>query len=343
MAMLSPLPVRNGVNATRLRLPATGPWPTVAAYLLERFGHVDPEGILRRFAQQEIVDHTGQPLTTHTTLGKHDFIWYYRSLPTETPIPFEAKILHQDEHLIALDKPHFLPTTPGGKYIQESALVRLRNQTGIDDLVPMHRLDRATAGVILFAANPATRGAYQTLFERREIRKSYQAVVPLDPGSGLETGRVLTQGDILTEHTPEKLQEIISGLPMDFENRMTKVKGQLRSVVESGPPNARTHIRLTARGHSNGHFKGLSVALLDLDPLTGKTHQLRVHLASLGLGIINDPFYPRLWDLAPDDYARPLQLLAKAIAFTDPLTGIERRFTSELELSESPLGNENRV
>ena len=147
MAMESPLPVRNGVNATRLRLPRTGSWATVADYLLERFGHVDPEGILRRFDEQQIVGLGGTPLTRQTPLGEHEFIWYYRSLPEETPIPFEARILYQDEHLLVVDKPHFLPTTPGGRFIQESALVRLRNQTGIDDLVPMHRLDRATAGV----------------------------------------------------------------------------------------------------------------------------------------------------------------------------------------------------
>lgn len=225
-------------------------------------------------------------------MGRHDFIWYYRSLPQEEPIPFQARILHQDEHLIAVDKPHFLPTTPGGRFIQQSALVRLRNQTGIDELVPMHRLDRATAGVILFAVNPQTRGAYQSLFERREIRKGYQAVVPLAPGAGLETGKVLQAGDIIAERSPAQLRELIQSLPLDFANRMTKVKGQLRSIVQDGEPNARTRISLAALGRSAGHFSGLPVALLDLDPLTGKTHQLRVHLASLGLGIINDAFYP---------------------------------------------------
>lgn len=336
MAMLSPLPVRNGVNATRLRLPGSGPWPTVADYLLERFGHVDPAGILRRFQDGEIVGLGGQPLDAGTPLGRHDFIWYYRSLPQEEPIPFQARILHQDEHLIAVDKPHFLPTTPGGRFIQQSALVRLRNQTGIDELVPMHRLDRATAGVILFAVNPQTRGAYQSLFERREIRKGYQAVVPLAPGAGLETGKVLQAGDIIAERSPAQLRELVQSLPLDFANRMTKVKGQLRSIVQDGEPNARTRISLAALGRSAGHFSGLPVALLDLDPLTGKTHQLRVHLASLGLGIINDAFYPRLWDLAPDDYARPLQLLAKSIAFTDPLSGQARSFTSQQQLLEAP-------
>ncbi|TFH54491.1 pseudouridine synthase [Glutamicibacter arilaitensis] len=337
MAMQSPLPVRNGVNATRLRLPRTGSWATVAEYLLERFGHVDPEGILRRFDDQQIVGLGGVPLTRQTPLGEHEFIWYYRTLPVEAPIPFEAKILHQDEHLLVVDKPHFLPTTPGGRFIQESALVRLRNQTGIDDLVPMHRLDRATAGVILFAVNPQTRGDYQMLFERREIAKRYKAVVALQPGEGLETGRVLQpNGEHSQVKSQSELRELLAGMPLAFENRMTKVKGQLRSVVEDGQPNAQTLINVEAIGTSSGFHAGLEVALMDLEPRSGKTHQLRVHLASLGLGIINDAFYPRLWDLAPDDYQRPLQLLAHTISFTDPLTGIERSFSSEQQLLESP-------
>lgn len=337
MAMLSPLPVRNGVNATRLRVPKVGPWDTVADYLLERFGHVDPDGLMRRFDEREIVGLGGVPLNINTTLGEHEFIWYYRSLPAETPIPFEAKILHQDEHLIALDKPHFLPSTPGGRFIQESALVRLRNQVGNPDLVPMHRLDRATAGVILFAANPQTRGAYQMLFENRKISKKYQAVVALEPGTGLETGRVLeANGEHPNVRTAQELDALLQSMPLVFENRMAKLKGQLRSSVEEGVPNAQTKISLGAIGTSNGHHAGLKVAMMELDPLSGKTHQLRVHLASLGLGIINDAFYPRLWDLAPDDYSRPLQLLAHTISFTDPLTGKPRSFSSQQRLIEAP-------
>lgn len=335
--MASPLPVRNGVNATRLHLPRTGPWDTVAQYLLERFGHVDPEGILRRFDDGEIVGIGGVKLDRQTPMGEHEFIWYYRSLPVETPIPFEAKILHQDEHLLVVDKPHFLPTTPGGKFIQESVLVRLRNQTGIDDLVPMHRLDRATAGVILFAVNPETRGAYQMLFERREIAKRYKAVVALAPGDGLETGVVLqANGEHSQQRTSEELRALLAGMPMTYENRMSKVKGQLRSIVEDGEPNAQTLISVEAIGRSTGFHAGTEVALMDLEPHSGKTHQLRIHLASLGLGIVNDAFYPRLWDLAPDDYDRPLQLLAHTISFTDPLTGAARSFSSAQSLREAP-------
>ena len=335
--MLSPLPVRNGVNATRVKLPRTGPWGTVAEYLLEKFGHVDPDGILQRFDDGEVVGLGAVPLTRQTPLGEHEFIWYYRSVPVEEPIPFQAAILHQDEHLLVVDKPHFLPTTPGGRFVQESALVRLRNQTGIDDLVPMHRLDRATAGVILFAVNPETRGAYQMLFERREIAKRYKAVVALQPGPGLETGRVLeANGEHHQVRTPEQLRQLLASMPMTYENRMTKVKGQLRSIVEDGEPNAQTLIKLEATGRSAGYHQGIEVALMDLEPHSGKTHQLRVHLASLGLGIINDAFYPRLWDLAPDDYERPLQLLAHTISFTDPLTGQPRSFSSAQTLKEAP-------
>lgn len=335
--MASPLPVRNGVNATRLHLPRTGSWDTVSQYLLERFGHVDPEGILRRFDEGEIVGLGGVPLNRQTPMGEHEFIWYYRSLPVETPIPFDARILHQDEHLLVVDKPHFLPTTPGGKFIQESALVRLRNQTGIDDLVPMHRLDRATAGVILFAVNPETRGAYQMLFERREIAKRYKAVVALAPGEGLETGVVLqANGEHNQVRTAEELRALLAGMPMTYENRMSKVKGQLRSIVEDGEPNAQTLINVQAIGRSAGFHAGTEVALMDLEPHSGKTHQLRIHLASLGLGIVNDAFYPRLWDLAPDDYDRPLQLLAHTISFIDPLTGTPRSFSSAQRLREAP-------
>ena len=336
--MASPLPVRNGVNATRLHLPKTGSWATVAEYLLERFGHVDPEGILRRFDDGEIVGLGGIKLDRNTPMGEHEFIWYYRTLPVETPIPFEAKILHQDEHLLVVDKPHFLPTTPGGKFIQESALVRLRNQTGIDDLVPMHRLDRATAGVILFAVNPETRGAYQMLFERREISKRYKAVVALSAGEGLETGVVLqANGEHRENRSTAELHQLLSKMPLTYENRMSKVKGQLRSIVEDGEPNAQTLIKVEATGYSGGFHEGTEVALMDLEPHSGKTHQLRIHLASLGLGIINDAFYPRLWDLAPDDYARPLQLLAHTISFNDPLTGDHRSFSSQQLLCEAPV------
>ena len=213
----------------------------------------------------------------------------------------ELSILHQDEHLLVVDKPHFLPTTPGGTYIQESALVRLRNQLDLPDLIPMHRLDRMTAGVLLFSTNPETRGKYQVLFEKRQVQKEYECVSAAQPAPGHPA----------------------VDFPVVVRNRMTKSRSYLLAEVIDGEPNAETRIEQleTFDGGTPGRAP---LARYRLEPHTGKTHQLRVHMASLGLGIVNDAFYPDLLDKAPDDYAKPLQLLARGIRFVDPITGQAR-------------------
>ncbi len=321
--MKSPLPVRDGVNATRLRLPHDGPWETALEYMLHRWGHIDPQGILDRFDAGEIVGETGAPLDRTTPLRDHVFIWYYRTLPPEERLPVELSILHQDGDLLVVDKPHFLPTTPGGTYIQESALVRLRKLLDIPDLIPMHRLDRMTAGVLLFSTNPETRGKYQVLFEKRKVQKEYECVSAVVPEDGFAD--------------PE--------FPALVRNRMTKSRDYLLAQVVDGEPNTETRIERveviepphrTAAHDDAGHPRGR--ALYRLEPHTGKTHQLRVHMASLGLGILNDPFYPVLLDQAPDDYDRPLQLLARGIRFVDPLSGKPVEYRSELTLSEARRG-----
>lgn len=299
--MQSPLPVRNGVNATRLRLPAEGPWETAMEYVLDRFGHVDPDGIIDRFDRGEVVGLGGVPLSRHTPLREHTFIWYYRELPTEDRLPVEINILHQDENLLVVDKPHFLPTTPGGMYVAESALVRLRVALDIPDLIPMHRLDRMTAGVLLFSTNPQTRGKYQIMFEKRRIQKEYEAVAPVR----------------------EDLE-----LPRIVRSRMIKSRTYLLAQEVDGEPNAETRIELIEQSNGIGRYRLL--------PHTGKTHQLRVHMASLGIGILNDPFYPVLLDQAPDDYTRPLQLLARSVQFTDPLTHQPAEYRSQLSLGAYP-------
>ncbi|PNI08511.1 pseudouridine synthase [Arthrobacter sp. AFG7.2] len=322
--MQSPLPVRDGVNATRLRLPDEGPWDTAMDYMMHRWGHIDPQGIEDRFDAGEIVGEGGKPLDRSTPLQHHTFIWYYRSLPPETRIPVDIAILHQDEHLLVVDKPHFLPTTPGGTYIQESALVRLRNQLGLPDLIPMHRLDRMTAGILLFSTNPQTRGKYQVLFEKRQVQKEYECVSAADPAPG---------------HAAVEF-------PVVVRNRMTKSRSYLLAEVVDGEPNAETRIEQleTFDGGASSAAAGTTawapgssgrLARYRLEPHTGKTHQLRVHMASLGLGIINDAFYPDLLDKAPDDYTRPLQLLARGIRFIDPITGKPAEYRSRLELSEA--------
>ena len=319
--MQSPLPVRDGVNATRLRLPDEGPWETAMDYMMHRWGHIDPQGIEDRFDAGEIVGEAGIALDRSTPMQDHTFIWYYRTLPPETRIPVELNILHQDEHLLVVDKPHFLPTTPGGTYIQESALVRLRNQLGLPDLIPMHRLDRMTAGILLLSTNPETRGKYQVLFEKRQVQKEYECVSAAEPAPGHPA----------------------VDFPVVVRNRMTKSRSYLLAEVVDGEPNAETRIERLRTFDASGAPDGAPDAdggphrraLYRLEPHSGKTHQLRVHMASLGLGIVNDAFYPELLDKAPDNYAKPLQLLARGIRFVDPISGSPVEYRSRLELSEA--------
>lgn len=308
MAMRSPLPVRDGVNATRLRVPLTGPWETIADYVLERFGHVDAEGIRERFRTGEVAALDGTRLTLQTPLGAHDFIWYYRNPPEEQRIPFEVRILADDGRLVVADKPPFLPTTPGGRFLQETALVRLRRELDAPDLTPLHRLDRLTWGLVLFVRAEEDRGLYQQLFERREITKVYEAIAPSPTG---ELAEQLRRG------------------PVHVRNRLNKLRTRLLAFEEDGPVNAHTEISVL-RDLGGGR------TLYRLLPHTGKTHQLRLHMASLGLGLENDPFYPVLLDEAPDDHSRPLKLLARSVAFRSPETGEDLAFTSQFDLETPP-------
>lgn len=314
MAMRSPLPVRDGVGATRLHLPLTGPWPTVGAYMAERFFHLEPERLLSRFDRGEIVARDGTPLARETPLGAHEFVWYYREPPIEREIPFVVEVLHQDRDLVVADKPHFLPTTPGGKYLQNSTLVRLRNLLGIPELTPIHRLDRATAGVLMFSTRPETRGAYQLLFERRQVEKVYEAVSAVpegwDAASPALAGRPF---------------------PIVYRNHIEKLRAHVCvRVDEAREPNSETLIELLGCDDRVVHTL--------LRPHSGRMHQLRVHLASLGAGILNDGFYPTLLPEAPDDFTRPLQLLARELRFVDPLTGAPREFLTRRVLQDAPRG-----
>jgi tRNA pseudouridine32 synthase/23S rRNA pseudouridine746 synthase len=304
MAMRSPLPIRDGVGATRLHVPRTGPWPTVSAYMVERFFHLDAERLLHRFDQGEIVGFDGSALTRDTPLGAEEFVWYYREPPVEVHIPFEVEILHQDDDLVVIDKPHFLPTTPAGKYVQNSALVRLRRLLGNPDLAPVHRLDRATAGLLMFSTRPQTRGAYQMLFQNRAIEKVYEAV------------------SARTDEQPT--------FPRTVRLHIEKLRGQVCVNVDANrEPNSETAIELIDADENVIHTR--------LHPHTGKMHQLRVHLASIGAGILHDNLYPILTDEKPDDHHRPLQLLARELRFVDPLSGQEREFVTRRTLQYAPL------
>ena len=291
------LPTRHGVGPSCVSLPA-GNWPTFTDFLAERFPAITRATWLERMAAGLVADEFGTLVTAQRPYRGHMRLYYYRDLPFEARIPFEAVVLFQDGHLVVADKPHFLPVTPSGHYLQETLLVRLKNQLGIDSLTPIHRIDRETAGLVLFSVRPEERNAYQALFRRHEIVKHYEAVAPWRP----------------------ELQ-----FPLQRMTRIVEDEPFFRQREVPGEANSETLIDvLQIRGEQ---------ALYALSPVTGKKHQLRVHMNALGLPICNDRMYPPV-DVTPDDdYARPLQLLAKSIAFTDPLSGEARRFESQLGLS----------
>ena len=301
------LKTRNGVGPSCVGLPA-GNWPTITDFLVERFPAISREVWLGRMARQLVTDEFGELVTPLRAYPSHMRIYYYRALDEEARIPFEETVLYQDAHLIVADKPHFLPVTPSGHYLQETLLVRLKNRLGIDTLTPIHRIDRETAGLVLFSAQVADRNAYQGLFRTHTITKHYEAIAPW-------------RDDLK--------------LPLTRKSRIVEDSLFFRQREVPGEANSETHIDvLEVRGNT---------ARYALSPVTGKKHQLRVHMNALGVPIINDRMYPPRADTPGDDFNSPLQLLAKSIAFTDPVTGEARRFESKLSLcfwrlSSNPAG-----
>lgn len=317
--MPSPLPVKDGVGPTRLRVPATGPWATIAEFVVARFDHLDPADLYRRFDAGDFVGIDAAAIDSHTALGAHEFLWYHRELPTEQPVPFHEEILYADGDLVVIDKPHFLPTTPTGRFLRESALIRLRVRLSNPDLSPIHRLDRATAGLVMFSARPATRGAYQSLFERREVSKAYEAVSSRPP-----------------EWDPRVRELAGRPVPLVHRDHLERLRGDLRVAVRPDlGPNSQTLVDVLGAGTS---ASGREVLHTLLRPHTGRLHQLRVHLAALGIPILGDRRYPELLPEVPDDPALPLQLLARELVFIDPLTGEPRQFVTRRSLSEAPAG-----
>ncbi len=297
---LGGLPTLDGVSPSCVSLPG-GDWPTITDFLLHRFPAIAREVWLDRMTQGLVADEFGQAVTENRAYQGHMRVYYYRALPPEERIPFDEEILFQDEHLVVADKPHFLPVTPSGHYLQETLLVRLKNRLGIADLSPIHRIDRETAGLVLFALQPHERAAYQDLFRQREVHKHYEAVAPWR--SGMSFPRVCTS-------------RIVEGQPF------------FRQTEVPGTANTETLIDVL-------QVSG-ALARYGLNPVTGKKHQLRVHMNSLGLPIVNDRMYPPVDPTPDDDYRYPLQLLAKEIAFDDPFTGLKRRFSSKRHLDLPP-------
>ena len=253
----------------------------------------------------QVVDEAGQRLNAESSYQAGACIFYYRELEHEIPIPFFESIIYQDENLLVVDKPHFLPIVPAGRFLHESLLVRLRMQEQTDSIVPIHRLDRETAGLVLFSRNPKTRGNYTTLFREHKVTKVYEALA-------------------LTTRKMESLD-----FPLTRRSRIVPGEPFFRMREVPGLPNAESFIELLKTNSGVAHFQ--------LRPHTGKKHQLRVHMAALGLPILNDRFYPEeifvTHSNREDDFAKPLKLLARSVAFRDPATGKERLFESQRRLS----------
>jgi len=300
--------MRDGVSASRVAVSA-GPWAHLLQFLRARLPAVADEWPAR-LAAGEVLDDAGQPVGADDVCVSNAVLWYWRALPPEPRVPFEVTVLHHDTDLVVVDKPHFLPVTPGGRYLQETVLVRLKRQLGIDTLVPVHRLDRETAGLLMFTVRPEVRHAYHALLRDRQVHKGYEAVAPW-------------RADL--------------ALPLLFSSRIEEPAGRdfMQMQTLQGDANAQTTVALIRRLDARS-APDLPLAHYRLTPHTGRKHQLRVHMNALGLPILGDRIYPRLWPEPPldalPDYTQPLQLLARTLSFTDPISGRPRHFESLLQL-----------
>lgn len=299
----SAIAMRGGVSPSCLALPRmrVSPWASLLEHLAERLPAVSREEWAQRMADGRVLGEDGQPLGPDAPYAHGARVYYWRELPQEERIPFEAGIVFEDELLVVADKPHFLPVTPGGRYVRETLLVRLKDQLGCADLSPLHRIDRETAGLVVLSKRPQDRDAYQRLFRDRRVAKRYQAIAAAPQG--------------LT-------------FPLVRKSRIVENEAQFFRMCEAeGAANSETRIRvLQLLGER---------ALYELEPVSGKRHQLRVHMHALGLAIEGDQFYPKV-RRGPDeaeDFREPLQLLAQWLAFVDPVSGQTREFTSHLRLA----------
>jgi len=297
-------------HPSKLSLPQTNPGiTTVLEYLIIKFPYIDAQVWQQRMLDGKVHWHDGSLITAQTPFKPQQRVYYYREVENEPCIPFKETILFQDKHILVAYKPHFLAVTPGGIYVNECLQNRLRRSTGIEGLQALHRLDRVTAGLVMFSVNPSTRNQYHQLFKTRQIHKTYQAIANIKNGENLV------------------------GQEWDVKNKIVQTEPrflmQVAENVTEGEANSHSLIRCLQQTAEK--------ALFELNPVTGKTHQLRLHMQTLGWPILNDKYYPQLQPLVADDYSAPLQLLAKELKFIDPITQQPRcfRYKADLSLAKS--------
>ena len=292
---------RDGVGASRVSVHGRH-WDRAEDFLNHRLPRV--RDWADRLAQGLVVDAQGRAVSAHRPCLAGETLWYWRDVPQETPIPFALEVLFQDDYLVVVDKPHFLPAIPSGRYVRETVLVRARHQLGLSTLAPVHRLDRETAGVMVLSVQPHTRAAYHQLMREHRMHRQYEALAPWDE----RLASTQTVACCLQERPGQSFMQM---------------------EVVPGPANAITDITLLQRFADQG--------LYGLAPRTGRKHQLRAQMSHLGLPIVGDRIYPTLWPYSASaqtgDWESPLQLLARSISFEDPITGQHRHFVSQRRLN----------
>lgn len=296
----SPLPQRHGLDAAWLRTPRIGPgevspWVTMRDFLMHRLPL--PDLIAQMLESGEFVDHAGRPWDGDEPYRSHMDVWFHRPLKPEMPVPFGIDILEVNDRFVVVDKPHFMATTPRGAHVQETALVKMRLALDLPELTPAHRLDRLTAGVLVFTARREFRGAYAGVFQSRKALKTYDALAPFDPAFEF---------------------------PRRLVGRIEKARGSLQAELVPGEPNAETLVEVVKVRGGFAHYR--------LTPVTGKTHQLRLQMADLGLPILGDSLYPTIQQVDPSDFSEPLQLIARNLSFVDPVDRERREYVSTRSL-----------
>ena len=288
---------------SKLSLPQTNPGiTTVLEYLIIKFPLIDAQVWQQRMLDGKVHWHDGSLITAQTLFKPQQRVYYYREVENEPCIPFKETILFQDQHILVAYKPHFLAVTPGGIYVNECLQNRLRRSTGIEGLQALHRLDRVTAGLVMFSVNPDTRNQYHQLFKTRQIHKTYQAIANIKNGENLV------------------------GQEWEVKNRIVQSEPRFRMQVAENATEDEANSHSLIRCVQQTAQETKRKALFELNPVTGKTHQLRLHMQTLGWPILNDKYYPQLQPLSADNYSAPLQLLAKELKFIDPITQQARCF-----------------